>query len=64
MIVAETEDYAPFGPEYQIYRGRTKADTVVRHYVGIPAIRPRYYLEGVPLLLEQAKSFQTSVRPF
>lgn len=36
---------------YAVTLGRTSDDTVVRHYVGIPLIRHRYFTEGIPRLL-------------
>ena len=36
---------------YNIYKGKTDKSSVLRHYVGIPSIRPRYFLEGIPRLL-------------
>ncbi len=40
---------------YDVTLGCTSDDTVVRHYVGIPRVRPRYFTEGIPRLLYQLK---------
>ncbi len=38
---------------YVISKGKTKPHHIARHYVGIPSIRPRFFLEGVPRLLDE-----------
>jgi hypothetical protein len=43
----------PLPSEYDITRGQKNHSCVIRHYVGIPSIRPRYFLEGIPCLLSQ-----------
>lgn len=42
-----------FSANYAVKTGRTAADAVVRHYVGVPRIRPRFHTEGVPRLRAQ-----------
>lgn len=39
--------------EYQMYRGRTRDDSIVRHYSGVVPLRPRFFTEGVPRLWGQ-----------
>jgi hypothetical protein len=41
----------PLPPSYDIKLGRTSDDMVVRHYVGIPCVRWRYFAEGIPKIL-------------
>ena len=41
----------PFPSTYDVTLGRTRADVVTRHYVGLWSVRPRYFTEGVPRLL-------------
>lgn len=41
---------------YSVIRGKTTPKAIVRHYVGTPNIRPRFYLEGVPMLIQQVLS--------
>lgn len=38
---------------YETTMGRTGGDMVVRHYVGIPKVKYRFYTEGVARLLDQ-----------
>lgn len=42
-----------FSDGYAVVLGRTSPRAVVRHYVGVPRIRPRFHTEGVPRLLAQ-----------
>jgi len=49
-------DAKPFSNKYSICYGKTNPDAVIRHYVGVVKVRPRFYVEGVPLLLEQIKT--------
>jgi regulator of extracellular matrix RemA (YlzA/DUF370 family) len=44
-------DSRPFSDSYAVTLGPTSDKAVVRHYVGIPAVRPRYFTEGLPRLL-------------
>lgn len=45
---------SPLPEPYNIVVGPLSSDQVVRHYVGTNKIRPRFFLEGMPLLAEQA----------
>ena len=36
---------------YAVTTGRTSHDMIVRHYIGIPQVRPRYFIEGIPEVL-------------
>jgi hypothetical protein len=42
----------PFSPSYALTRGRTAEEAIIRHYVSIPAIRPRFFTEGLPKIFE------------
>jgi hypothetical protein len=44
----------PLPPTYAVHDGPTRAGTVMRHYVGAPGIRPRFFTEGVPTLIKNA----------
>jgi hypothetical protein len=44
----------PLPAGYDIYMGPTRPGTVVRHFVGTPGVRPRFYTEGVPSLIADA----------
>ena len=39
-----------------IYRGPMDPETVMRHFVGNPDIRPRFFTDGVPSLIRDAQS--------
>lgn len=41
---------------YEIHMGPTQPGTIVRHFVGNPGVRPRFFTEGVPLLIADAKA--------
>jgi hypothetical protein len=45
---------APLPEAYAIYMGATRPGTTVRHYVGNPGVRPRFFTEGVPRLIADA----------
>lgn len=45
----------PLPRGYVVYRGPTRPDTVMRHYVGNPGIRPRFFVEGVPAVVRDAR---------
>lgn len=55
VMAARHPQQGPLPPQYAIQRGRTKDDAVLRHYVGVPKIRPRFFLEGLPILQRQAR---------
>ncbi|WP_093254203.1 hypothetical protein [Rubrimonas cliftonensis] len=40
----------PLPREYDIHDGPTRPDASMRHYVGHPGIRPRFFIEGVPFV--------------
>jgi hypothetical protein len=42
-------------PGYGVHKGPTRPDTVMRHYVGNPGIRPRFFVEGVPAVVRDAR---------
>lgn len=46
----------PLPRGYTIYSGPMRADTVTRHFVGNPGVRPRFFTEGVPALIADAKA--------
>lgn len=45
----------PLSSGYATGRGRTTSSDVVRHYVGVRLVRPRFWLEGAPRLLDGLK---------
>jgi hypothetical protein len=45
----------PLPPTYAVHDGPTRAGTVMRHYVGTPGIRPRFFTEGVTTLISSAE---------
>jgi hypothetical protein len=51
MCAARFPGSRPLPDSYAVTLGRTSGNTVVRHYVGIPRVRPRYFTEGIPNLL-------------
>jgi hypothetical protein len=56
--------HAGFGglsSDYSVTLGRTPVDAVIRHYVGVPRVRPRFHTEGIPRLLTQIQ--RTEVTP-
>ncbi len=46
----------PLPPEYTIYSGATRPNTVARHFVGNPGVRPRFFTEGVPAMVADARA--------
>lgn len=44
---------AAFPGKYSVYFGKTLQSSTIRHYAGVPKLRPRYYVEGVPILFSQ-----------
>lgn len=52
----QSPDARVLSDDYAIRRGKTYPDEVLRHYVGARLIRPRYFLEGVPMLCKQIGS--------
>lgn len=56
LLAAVAARFAAAGPlpsSYDVTLGRTKADVVTRHYVGVWSVRPRFFVEGVPRLLRE-----------
>jgi hypothetical protein len=39
--------------KYSVYFGKTRPDLTIRHYVGVIKVRPRFFVEGIPMLLGQ-----------
>ena len=54
LLAGKVDGSVPFSRNYSNTAGRTSPDQVLRHYVGIPRVRYRYFREGVPRLLSQA----------
>ena len=54
---------APLPRPYDVHEGVGRKGQVARHYVGAPLIRPRFFTEGVPLVLSQASSPTSDQRP-
>lgn len=46
----------PLPGEYDVYVGSRRPESVTRHYVGHPRIRPRFFTEGVPALIRSARA--------
>lgn len=46
----------PLPTPYDIYYGPLKPGTVMRHFVGNPRTRPRFYTEGVPAVIADARA--------
>jgi len=51
MCAALDPHAKPLPGSYAVTLGRTSDDMVLRHYVGIPRVRFRYFTEGMPRLL-------------
>ena len=51
--------YGPLSEAYSVVGGKTSSRSVIRHYVGVPKIRYRFFLEGVPMLLKQIQGGTT-----
>lgn len=49
------DNAGPLPDAYEIYMGQTRPDTVVRHYVGNASVRPRFFTEGVPAMIRDAR---------
>jgi hypothetical protein len=54
FVAATQPGSGPLPADYAVYRGRTRPTSIARHYVGVPSIRSRYFLEGWPALFQQA----------
>jgi hypothetical protein len=57
ICAANWPDSEPLPDGYSVTRGQMQDDAVVRHYVGVPSIRPRYFTEGVPKLLRDLSNY-------
>jgi hypothetical protein len=53
MCAAEYDDIGPFSTSYRISLGKTLRGSVIRHYVGIPTVRYRFYTEGIFRILTE-----------
>jgi hypothetical protein len=51
VCAARCPQSRPLSRTYAVKLGRTSNKAVLRHYVSIPAIRPRFFTEGIPKLL-------------
>ena len=51
MCAARCSNAQALPNSYAVTLGQTQDDAVVRHYVGIPSVRPRYFTEGLPKIL-------------
>jgi hypothetical protein len=45
----------PLPAAFDIHAGPTRPGSAMRHYVGDPGIRPRFFTEGVPSLIQDAR---------
>ena len=45
----------PLPAPYNVHKGPTRGDAVMRHYVGNPGIRPRFFTEGIALVIRAAR---------
>jgi hypothetical protein len=53
LIASEFPGSGAFSKAYSISDGKTRPEQVVRHYVGVPKIRFRYFSEGLARIAEQ-----------
>ena len=47
------QDAKALSNKYSVYFGKTRPDSTIRHYVGVVKVRPRFFVEGIPMLLNQ-----------
>ncbi|MBN1788206.1 MAG: hypothetical protein JW806_07405 [Sedimentisphaerales bacterium] len=52
IIAGRYHQTRPLSRDYAVSLGRTSDNAIVRHYISIPATRPRFFLEGIPKLLK------------
>jgi hypothetical protein len=52
MCAARCPESRALSDNYTVTFGQISDDAIIRHYVSIPRIRPRYFTEGVPKLLK------------
>lgn len=51
LLAAAHANSGIFSPEYRNTMGATDPKQILRHYVGIPSVRFRYFTEGCPMIL-------------
>jgi hypothetical protein len=54
LVAGRKPGSEPFPESYSNISGNTDAGRTLRHFVGIPKVRFRYYTEGLPRLVKQA----------
>ena len=59
LLAAGYPTSKPLPSPYSNTSGRTQTNSVLRHYVGIPKVRFRYFTEGLPRILKQAGLLHT-----
>lgn len=57
LVAARQKGARALPADYSVYYGRTRPETVVRHYVGVPSVRSRFFDEGLPMLIEQSREW-------
>ena len=55
MIAAGFDGSMPLSASYSNTDGKTGSDQILRHYVGIPKVRFRYFTEGLPRLIHEGR---------
>ena len=45
----------PLPDAYDVHGGPTAPDAIMRHYVGVPGVRPRFFAEGVAMVVRDAR---------
>lgn len=56
LLAARYPDSRPLPPEYDNTDTRTRDDAILRHYVGIPKVRFRYFTEGLPRVVADVRA--------
>jgi hypothetical protein len=57
ILAARLGDAArPLPEAYEVHHGPTRPDAAMRHYVGNPGVRPRFFTEGVPAMIRNARA--------
>ena len=49
-------DARPLPPGYDIHKGPTRPDAIMRHYVGVKSVRPRFFPEGIAAVIRDARA--------
>jgi hypothetical protein len=63
-ISANRHGYATaFSDKYSVYFGKTLQKSTIRHFAGVPNLRPRFYTEGVPTLFSQINQTRKLLMP-